>query len=441
MPIPVIMPKLEMSQETARVVAWLKKDGERVEKGEALLSVETDKVTVDIESPGSGVLAGIRGVPGAVIPVTTVIAYLLQTGETPSALPAEPGAAPPPAIQKETRSVTPLARRVAGANGIDLRQVTGSGPAGKVTRADVAAVLPRKDRAAERQSGEAQPGDGDLSLKTRATPAARRRARQREIDLGTVAGTGPRGRVQVRDVGEASRTVIRDEPEEEIVPLEGMRRTIAERLLVSYQTAPHIQFSARVETTQLETVRGQLNRLAETRGTPHVSLTAMLVKTLAWTLAQHPWLNSSLREDGIHLLKGIHLGVAVALPEGLIVPVIRDAGQKGIGQIAAELREKTDRARQGKLTLTDVTGGTFTLSNLGPFGIEQFTAILAPGQTGILAVGAAYPEPVIRDGQVVIRPVVHLTLSVDHRVVDGAVAAQFMATLQQALEHPPIVLL
>ncbi|MDD5370379.1 MAG: 2-oxo acid dehydrogenase subunit E2 [Anaerolineaceae bacterium] len=166
----------------------------------------------------------------------------------------------------------------------------------------------------------------------------------------------------------------------------------------------------------------------------------MLVKVLAWALHQHPWLNSSLREDGIYLWKRVQVGVAVALPEGLIVPVVRDADQKNLAQIAAEVKDKSDRARTGRLTPADVAGGTFTLSNLGPYGIEAFTAILAPGQTGILAVGAAQKEPVVIGERVEIRSMMHLTLGCDHRVADGAVAAQFLATLRQALENPALLL-
>lgn len=440
MPIPVIMPKMEMSQETARIVEWLKKEGERIEKGDALLTVETDKVTVDVECPGSGILAGIHGQPGEVIPVTTVIAYLLQDGETPVSLPQTQASTPISGGAKAAQPATPLARRVASANGIDLSRVSGSGPAGKVIRADVSAFIAPKDR-----DGETRDGGIRLSDTPRATPAARRVARAQDIDLGTISGSGPRGRVQARDV-ENSIAANSVQPgldvgfEEEIIPLDGMRRTIAERLQASYRTSPHIQFSARVDTTQIEAERGQINRLADAKGAVHVSFSAILIKALAWALAQHPWLNSSLREDGIHLLKQVHIGVAVALPDGLIVPVIRDAGQKGLSQIAAELTEKTGRARLGRLTLADVSGGTFTLSNLGPFGIEAFTAILNPGQTGILAVGAAQPEPVIVSEQVVIHKVMHLNLAVDHRVVDGAQAAQFMATLKNGLENPVLLL-
>ncbi|MDD5371400.1 MAG: 2-oxo acid dehydrogenase subunit E2, partial [Anaerolineaceae bacterium] len=171
------------------------------------------------------------------------------------------------------------------------------------------------------------------------------------------------------------------------------------------------------------------------------SLTALLVKVLAWALHQHPWLNSSLREDGIYLWKRVQVGVAVALPEGLIVPVVRDADQKNLAHIAREVEDVVSRARAGKLTPADVAAGTFTLSNLGPYGIESFTAILNPGQTGILAVGAAQREPLVVGDRLEIRSMMHLTLAVDHRVVDGAVAAQFLATLKQALETPALLLL
>jgi pyruvate dehydrogenase E2 component (dihydrolipoamide acetyltransferase) len=220
-----------------------------------------------------------------------------------------------------------------------------------------------------------------------------------------------------------------------------MRRTIAERMTASYQTTPHIALTVRVDMGTLEEIRAQLNTKAETDGLPRASVTVLLVKAVAWALRRHPWLNSTLRGDEIHLLPEINVGVAVALEAGLIVPVVRGADRKGVAEIAVEVKDLTARAREGRLTPADVAEGTFTISNLGPFGIELFTAIINPPQAAILAVGATQCEAVIGPGdEVVIRPILRMTLSVDHRIVDGAVAARFLADLREVLESPALLL-
>jgi pyruvate dehydrogenase E2 component (dihydrolipoamide acetyltransferase) len=226
-----------------------------------------------------------------------------------------------------------------------------------------------------------------------------------------------------------------------VVPLAGMRRTIAERMTASHQTAPHIAFTVRVDMSVFEEMRAQLNAKAEAAGQARASVTALLVKAVAWALKRHPWLNSTLQGDEIHLLPEINVGVAVALEEGLIVPVVREADRKGVAEIAAEVYDLTARAREGRLSPGDVADGTFTVSNLGPFGIEQFTAIINPPQAAILAVGATQREAMVDDGgQVVVRPVMRMTLSADHRVVDGAVAARFLADLREVLQAPALLL-
>jgi len=427
MAVPVIMPKLEMAQETATVVEWLKREGERVEKGEPLLVVETDKVTVEIECPASGILAGIRVEPQQVVPVTEVIAYILQPGEE---LPQEREAPAPPLVEAPptpTISATPVAQRLAAAHGIDLTTVVGTGPGGQITKADVEAVL------------NLTPLPGAKGVRgevVRATPAARRIARERGVDLSAVKGSGPRGRIQAADV-----LAFAPAPAAEVIPLRGMRRTIAERMTASYQTTPHITLTMRVDMSAFEEVRERLNAKAEADGQPRVSVTALLVKAVAWALKQHPWLNSTLRDEEIHLLPDINIGVAVALEEGLIVPVVHQADRKSVAEIAAEMNDLVTRAREGQLTPADVAGGTFTVSNLGPFGVEQFTAIINPPQAAILAVGATRLEAIVsEEGQVVVRPVMRMTLSADHRIVDGAVAARFLADLREALEAPALLL-
>lgn len=447
MPTPVILPKLEMLQETGVIVEWLKREGDQVTRGEPLFVVETDKVTVEVEAPASGILTQVEAQPGQSLPVTSQIALILSPGEG-----AEPGEDPTPVTQ--TPPATPLASRMAAAEGLDLAGVPGSGPGGKITRADVQGAL-KPQKGADLQplpasppSSRGQAGAVSEVGKVRASPAARRIARERGVDLGLVAGSGLGGRIQGPDVLEFSRQAHALQPDEQewtAVPLQGMRRKIAERLAASYRTAPHVAFTTRVDMTGFETAREQFNQRAKRAGEAHVSVTALLVRLVGAVLPNHSMLNAQLAEDEsgeaeIHLMKRVNVGVAVALPDGLIVPVIRDADRKPLRQVAREVEELAEKARSGKLTPPEVAGGTFTVSNLGPFGIEQFTAILNPGQTGILAVGATAPEPMAAGDQVQIRPVARMTLSVDHRVVDGAVAAHFMAELKETLETPSLAL-
>jgi pyruvate dehydrogenase E2 component (dihydrolipoamide acetyltransferase) len=441
MPSPVIMPKFEMSQETAQLLEWHKKEGEEIKKGETLLTVETDKVTMEIESPAEGILAGVVAGPGDIVPVTSVIAYILKPGEelpVSSPAPAEKAAQDEP--PKSENRATPLAQRIASASGVDISRVKGSGQGGKITRADIEAALN-----GENGPEKARPEFEEVSGKLRASPAARRIAREFDIDLGSVKGSGNRGRIQGEDVLsfaeqlEHTQAAVQDSGVD-VIPLQGMRRTIAERMQHSFQTAPHITFTTRVDMTSFENLRAELNNHSETQAGPRISVTALLVKLVGAALVRRRELNSVLLGEEIHRYASAHVGVAVALPEGLIVPVIRDVELKPVSQLAAELSDLTERARHGRLVPSDVSGGTFTVSNLGPFGIEQFTAILNSGQAGILAVGSTVKEPLVVGDQLEIRPVMHMTLSADHRIVDGAQAAHFLAELKRFIESPSLLL-
>jgi pyruvate dehydrogenase E2 component (dihydrolipoamide acetyltransferase) len=431
MATPVIMPKLEMSQETATVIEWSKKEGDTVEKGEPLLTVETDKVTVEVESPASGVLAGVRAEPNEVVPVTETIAFVLRPGET---LPEETDTGTP--ITPEAPAASPVAQRMAADHGVDLREVSGSGPGGKIRREDVTAHLAKRDARREERPD-----------RVRAVPAARRLARKLEIGLGSVQGTGPGGRVQSADVRRAAAQhpaepgLIPQRPDvRREIPLTGMRRTIAERMLRSAREAPQFNISLEVDMARALEVVEDLRAGPESSNGPRVTLTTFLIRACSWTLARHPALNAALQEDVILEWADVNVGVATAVEEGLIVPVIHGADKLEIQEIAARLAELTARAHQGQLRPEDVQGGTFTLSNLGMFGIDTFTAILNPPQAGILAVGRVATRPVAHDDQLVIRPVATLTLTADHRVVDGAIASRFLADLQKAMEHPGIML-
>lgn len=438
---PIIMPKFEMSQEIGTIVEWSKKEGDQVEKGEPILVVETDKVTMDVECPASGILAGLRGKPGESIPVTEIIGYVLQPGEE---LPiSQPVSDAPTAVTLDRTTVpqkavdaTPVAQRIAEKSGVDVAAITGSGPGGKVTKADVENVLAKGTEA-----DKATPDDETGRI--RATPAARRIARDNAVELTDVAGSGPRERVQAADVIKVVSSLTDRQYHYEIqsIPFSGMRKKIADRMTVSYQTAPHIYMTLKAKMLAFEDLRSRLNDRAKAQGVAHISATVLLVKAVSWALLRNPIINSALQGDVIDILPEVNIGVAVALDEGLIVPVIKNVERLGLADLADAVADLVSRSRNGDLVPSDVTGGTFTISNLGAFGIEQFTAILNPGQTGILAVGAIQDE-VVPDGKggIHVSPMMHMTLGLDHRVADGASGARFLADLRDALQEPDLLL-
>ncbi len=465
----VIMPKFGFTQETAEIVRWLKKEGDFVEVGDPIAEVTTDKVNMEVEATASGILADLRYKEGDVVPVTEVICTILAPGEqlpakskgqeTASAaaasIPAQAAPAQEAVEGAPAVKATPLAERIAREKGLPLEQIQGSGPGGRITRSDVEAALGRL-------SGG----------KVRAVPAARRLAREVGVNLTEVQGSGPSGRIQSADVQRylASQPVVRAteaapvaqapepsappaaqvapltaQPGAQVLPLAGMRRTIAQRLQKSAQEAPHINLEIRVDVSQAEALRAKAN---QQRGEdqPKVSLTAVLAKATAWALRRNPYLNAWLQTgpqgDQIVLIQQVNLGIAVALPEGLIVPVIRQVEDKGLLQIAQEMDDLTRRARENRLRPEDVMDGTFSISNLGMFGVERFTAIINPPQVAILAVGSVRREVIADEqDQVAIRPMMTMTLCADHRVVDGAVAAAFLRDLKNVLEDPQLMVL
>lgn len=441
----IIMPRFGMTQEDATIVRWLKQEGDRLESGDPICEVTTDKVNMEVEASVDGILAGLRYAEGETVPVTEIIAYILAEGEDLPAGPPSTSSAPTPPVELEQASpseairrampdvrATPLARRIAEAASVDLATVQPSGTDGKITRQDVERYL------SERRSGD-EPG------KVRATPAARRLARQNQIDLGQIRGTGLAGRVQGWDVQAAiAQPMPSAQSVQPQVPatapfvegtneikLEGMRRTIAQRMQASWQQIPHIMFTVDIEMTQAEAMRQRFN----IRFGGGISMTAVLVKACAAALRQHPVLNSYFREDRILVMPEVNVGVAVALDQGLIVPVVRQADEKGLLQLGQEVSDLSRRARDGALRPDDVVEGTFTLTNLGMLGVDHFTAIINPPQVAILAVGRIAPRFVPDEaGRPTLRSMMTVTLSVDHRAVDGAVAARFLATLKGILE-------
>lgn len=476
----VIMPKFGFTQETAEIVRWLKRAGEAVEQGDPVAEVTTDKVNMEVEAPATGILDGLRFKEGDVVPVTHVIAWVRGANESAPAdapvsasvsasvagssagssvgaalVAARPDVAAQPTAPAATPSkASPLATRVAAERGVDAGSLTGTGPGGKVMRADVEAAVAPTPSAAP---------DGKVA----ASPAARRVARELGVDLHAVSGSGPRGRIQSDDVRAAEKATTRvaptaDQPTVRAalmaapttrLPLQGMRRTIATRLQKSFQEAPHVFFEAQIDVTAAEALRAKVNgRLA--KDAARVSLTVVIAKACAWALARHPLVNSHLvgapGQEEIVMNAAVNIGIAVALeaaPDdptrsgGLIVPVVRGVGDKGLEALAADIADVSKRARGNKLRPDDVSDGTFTISNLGMFGVDRFTAIINPPQVAILAVSAARKQFVPdADGNPVARPIMAVTLSADHRVVDGAVAARFLSDLRAALEDPALML-
>jgi pyruvate dehydrogenase E2 component (dihydrolipoamide acetyltransferase) len=457
----IIMPKFEMSQETGTVARWLKNEGDVIEKGEAILEVETDKVTMEVESPASGVLRDISAQPGDVVPIGRVIARV-DDGRptTDSGRRTADGGRP---------TATPIAERIAAEKGIDLATIRGSGKGGQITREDVEAAAADRPRTMDdgRQTTVVR---GPSSVVVSVVPAARRRARELGVDLSQVRGSGPGGRIQSVDVERATaddgRSTADDGPPSAVgrppsavgsppsavgsppsavgpavrrlVPLNGMRRTIAQRMRASVNEAPQFNLGVDMNMTRALAV---VEDFKQATNAPKVTLTAFLIRACAWALARHPAVNASYTPDGIVEYADVNIGIAVALDDGLVVPVIRQAATLDLPAIAAQLADLAARARAGKLTPNDMQDGTFSISNLGMFAVDRFTAIVNPPQAAILAVGRTTKRfvPDAND-QPVAAPMCTFTISADHRAVDGAQIGHFLGDLQQAIERPGVML-
>ena len=397
MAVEIVMPAVEMAQDSGILVRWLKAEGEFVKQGEPVMEIETDKTVFEFEAPGSGTLANVSAKEGDEIPVGQVVAVLLAEGES-----APEGAAAAP------QSVAaPVAESRASADG-----------------------------SAQAQPQAAQPGVGKLPL---ASPKARRLAKEAGISLASVRGSGPEGAVLTADVAQqggaaAAPSIARKEYE--VIPLKGKRRIIAQRMQQSAQAAPHISLSLSVDVGELQRLVERLSSQVESKTGAPLKMTPVLAKVTAAALEKHPRLNAHFVDEEIHQYSAIHLGIAVALDDGLIVPVIRDVGGKKLTDVHIGMQDLLSRARSGRLRPEEIKGGTFTVSNLGMFGVEQFTSIVNPPEIGILSVGAIADRAVKANGQIALRPMMQVTVNVDHRAVDGAVAADFLKTLKSLLENP-----
>lgn len=436
--IEVIMPKLGLTMEEGTIVRWLKAEGDTVEKGEVLFEVQTDKVVMDVECPASGILGKILVGEDETVPVVHVVAYIVAPGEEipefPSkvditeVVPAKEIPAKPQQIAKPMMA-TPAARRLARDKGVDLAKVTGSGKDGMILKEDVLAALEVRQEPAP----EVAVAEG----KVKASPAARRVAREHGVALQEVPGTGPADRILERDVLDfvAARQRLAVE-KGEFFPLGPIRKLMAERMSQSFSTAPHFYLGVEVKAAALVELRERLLPVCEEKAGVRLTFTDMLIKLLAATLQDHPLANATWEEGKIRLYPEINIGLATTVEEGLVVPVIKGADELSLTEIALARSELAEKATAGKLALEQVTGGTFTLTNLGMLGVDVFQAIINPPQSAILATGRIAERPVVEEGQVVARPTIHLTLSVDHRVLDGATAAYFLQGLQTLIEDP-----
>jgi len=452
MPTEFIMPKVDMDQEKATIISWNKAEGDEVKQDETVLVVETDKVAIDITAPATGKLVDIRFKDGDVVPVATVIAYVLGKGETMADIPgkaapiveAKTAETPKAEASKTPAAASPVALRAAQELGVNINDVPTS--SGRISREDVELYAKSLKAAPQQTLGE----EGKVA----ATPAARRLAREAGIALNTLSGSGPHGRVQAQDVVAPVVPAVQAKPaapamaastgerQAKVVPLTSMRQKIADRLQASFRDIPHIFMTVEADVTRLEDARKRLNEIAARQGTGKVSLTAMLVKVIAWALERNPYLNASLIDQNIHLWEDVNVGVATALDEGLIVPVVRNANRQPLRQISESITDLSKRAREGKLALSEIKGGTFTLTNLGMFDIPQFNAVINPPESAILAAGSVVRKPVVVDeyDSIEVRPIITLTLSADHRIVDGVVAARFLNDLVEAIESPETML-
>ncbi len=484
MAVEVFMPKMSDHMETGEIIQWLVKEGDWVEAGQVIMEVMTDKVVAELEAPASGILKGIRAgaVENAVVPVGETFAFIAEPDEKvpvlpplgpvetkavaeevppPPPTPSAPAPAPVPGgdrgkpvlseaegpVLSEAEGAehghvraTPVARRLARELGVDLTQVTGTGSGDRIRDEDVRAF-------AEAQKAKPAKAAGPV----RASPAARRVARELGVDLTRVKGTGPEGRIREEDVRAALRpSEVRSpdipmpgsaEAEVEWLALTPIQRLTGQRMLESVQTAPQFVIETQVDMTNTLWLRKALLERILAEVGERLSITTILVKIVAVALKHHPRANASFEDGRVKLYQQVNVGVAVGTADGLVVPVIKETNQKSLAQITQELKAFQAKAQTMRFRAEDLSGGTFTISNLGMYGIDRFRAIINPPESAILAVGRIIKTPVgMPDDTIALRPMMNLTLSIDHRTMDGVQGARFLAEIKERLEKPYFLL-
>jgi len=409
MAVNIVIPKLGMTMKQAKIVQWLFKEGEEVEEGDGIVEIETEKINYQIEAPISGILAKILLEAGEVATVGQVIGIMVEVGETFDQLdiPESPyevtaseeeiKAAPQTDVRTNSESTghkrvkaTPIAKKIAKEKGIDLTKIKGSGPGGRIRKEDVLAAV---EEAKETKASEEE------------------RYQEGGITLGS------------------------------IIPLTQMRKIIGERLTTSSREVPHVYFACEVDGTRMIEFRNAFLDIIESATGVKLSFNDIILKSVAMVIEKYPLFNATLEGKTIKIHREVNIGLAVALEDGLIVPVIRRVNEMRLGEVAVARKDILDKARSKKLTLDNLSGGTFTVSNLGQFNIEFFTSIINPPETGILSVGRMKERPIVVSGEIKIRPTFYIGLSADHRVVDGAAAAAFLQELQRILQNPYLMCL
>jgi pyruvate dehydrogenase E2 component (dihydrolipoamide acetyltransferase) len=445
----VVMPKLSEAMETGKLLRWLKQEGDRISGGDIIAEIETDKADIELEAFGSGVLRKLLATPGTAVPVGGLIAVIAEPDEDISA--AVGGAAPPPAAKAAPAAAPAPTAAAAPAPASASAPAPTPGPA-PVAVAAAPAVRPSPDGGTGSRPTVLPPG------RLRVSPLARKLAQRASIDLARVTGTGPGGRIIQRDIeafvaarptAVAGRpaapapsapavhamapAVARGGPDTEDVPLSQIRAAIARQMTQSKAPVPHFYITTEIAMERAAALREELQALP---GAPKVTFTDVVVRACAVTLQKHPGVNASFTGDAIRRHRAAHIGIAVAVEDGLITPVLRDCDRKPLFQIAAESRDLVERTRARKLRQQEISGATFSVSNLGMFPVDEFSAIINPPEGAILAVGAIVDKPVVVDGQLGVGKRMRVTLSADHRVMDGAMGARFLADLKAALEAP-----
>ncbi|MCC6422780.1 MAG: 2-oxo acid dehydrogenase subunit E2 [Phycisphaerales bacterium] len=443
MPAEITMPQLSDTMSEGTLVKWHKKEGDKIKAGDEIADVETDKATMPMEAFESGTLAVVAVSEGQKVKVGDRLAVIATSGENVDQVRQQYAGGAQGETPHQARKVT---EHIEEGRAADRARQVHAGP-------DETSEQIAKKAAVATQT---IPALADEGHRIRVSPLARRVAADKGVDLGRIRGTGPNGRIILRDVQQADGNGSAKAPasapapaetfpsrvpggQKQVIPLTKIRSVIAQRLQQSKQTIPHFYETIDIDLESVSQIRGRINEQLESENV-RLSLGDFISKAIASTLLQHPELNSTFNGTEITRYGDVNLGMAVALPEGLIVPVLRNINQMGLKEIRRRSTDLVDRARRQKLRQDEMTGATFTVSNLGTYGVREFSAIINPPEVGILAVAAAEKRPVVRNDQIVARTMLTVTLSADHRAVDGSTAADFLRTLKNLLEEPAMML-
>lgn len=434
----VIMPKLGTTMKEGTIGQWNKKVGDYVEKGSIILTVESDKASVDIEAERPGILVKILKESGEVVPVASMIGIMadsldeniseyldtpVNTKKTDTKEPVaeQPAEAINPAAVAKTAGkaiASPKAKALARQSGLNLQDIAGTGKDGLITESDVQSALVRSEW-----------------NKQKATPVAQKIAELHEINLSELAGSGPHGKIMKSDVAAVVENNVQQSSKQKLMPFTGMRKAISDNMMKSVHGMAHAYHKMKIDMTEAVRLRSSLKDTGI-----KVSYNDLFIKAIAKALTEFPIMNSSLTENGILIKEDINIGVAVALENGLIVPNIKNANRKSLSEISFEALNLAEKARAGKLLPQDYQGGTFTVTNLGMYDVDEFLAIINPPEIGIISIGKIEETPVVQNGSIVIKPAVAVCLTYDHRIVDGVPAAQFLKRVKQIIQLPYLLL-